>query len=941
MKQKLLFLLLGCLAALHSLAQYPTNPVQPSTTQDRLEAASVYQKLVDSSPFRGIETQNIGPTIMSGRVVDAAVDPNDPTHFFVAYATGGVWETINNGQSFTPIFDNNGYTIHCGALAVNWETKTIYVGTGEANSSRSSYPGFGIFKGHFEQASIEWTNLGLHASHHISRIVIHPLDSNLLYVAVMGNLFTESKDRGVYRSTDGGQHWEKALFVNENTGAVDLEINPQNPDQIMVAMWEKARRSWNFWESGEGSGVYVSSDKGETWQISSSLPHGKLIGRIGLSIADNGTCYALLDNQGKTDKKRQDNGEITKHSFVEMSKDSLQNLSDSTLNKFLRDNRFPKKYTSKVIKKMVRKDELTPRDLFDFLTDSNAALFDNPVTGAELYRSIDFGLTWTKTHQEVYDKVNYTYGYYFGTVHVNPKNDNEVYIAGVPLLKSVDGGSSFEFIGNSNVHSDHHLIWTNPNRPGHIINGNDGGINISYDGGKNWTKCNSPAVGQFYTVAVDENKRYNVYGGLQDNGVWKGPNSYTPSTRWHGEGIYPYSRLLGGDGMQIQIDEENDYVFTGYQFGHYYRIPKSGKRLYIHPTQDLKEPNLRWNWQTPILLSSHNPEILYMGSNKLHRSMNSGETFDEISGDLTNGLREGDVSYGTTTTISESVFKFGKLYVGTDDGRAHYSSDGGNNWIDISKKLPDHFWVKEVLASVHLEDQVYIVLNGHTLDNFESHVYCSKDNGLSWERIGKNLPNSPANTIIEDPNHDNIIYLGNDMGLFISIDYGQTFEVLGNIPPVAVHDLAIQKKHRDLVVGTHGRSIYKLQLESVYQYIDYQDSSFVLLDIAPITFRNFWGTMQYNWKISKPSATIKYFLEADSEVDLKVLDEEGNVLLERRIAGKKGYNVEELELSFKTNPAEQFKLGDDGWYYPNESSLKIRISQGEETRTKIVEIKSK
>ncbi|MDB4107778.1 glycosyl hydrolase, partial [Bacteroidia bacterium] len=862
LRQLMAFVLL-LLLSIASNAQYPTNPVKPSSEKERLAAVERRAELQTTSSYLGIEATSIGPTIMSGRVVDMAIDQYDTRHFFVAYATGGVWETKNNGQSFIPVFDANKYTIHCGALAVNWIEKIIYVGTGEANSSRSSYPGYGVFKCDFSIADPQlwknWENIGLASTQHISRIVLSPTDNKTIYVATMGSLFSPNKDRGVYKTIDGGNTWKQTLYIDNNTSAVDLEIDPKNPKRLYAAMWQKSRRAWNLWEGGLNSGVHISEDGGETWTKSKGFPTSKNIGRIGLSVSGN-TIYALIDNQGQYKKEATPSDELTKKSFQTMSLDSFKNLSDSILNEFLKQNRFPEKYKAKDIQKMVRKGELKPFDLYEYLHDENATMFEDPVKGAELHRSTDGGRTWAKTHQGVLENVCYSYGYYFGVVYTNPSQVRQVFIAGVPLLQSTDSGKTFTFAAGDNVHVDHHYIWVNPDNVNHLINGNDGGVNISYDGGVNWTKCNSPAVGQFYTVAVDNKKNYNVFGGLQDNGVWKGPNNYSYSTRWHQEGKYPYQRIAGGDGMQIQIDSRDNTVYTGSQFGHYYRISPDGKYHYFHPMHDLKTEKLRWNWQTPILLSSHNQDILYMGSNKLHRSMNKGKTFKVISPDLSNGAKKGDVSYGTISCISESPFKFGLIYAGTDDGNIQVTKDGGETWSKISSKLPKHLWVTEVISSMHKKKRVFVVLSGHTWDHYNSYIYSSEDYGNTWSQIGRKLPNESLNSLIEDPTNEDILYLASDAGVYISTNKGEDFEAFSKLPPVAVHDLVIQKDNRDLIVGTHGRSIYKIQLEPVYQSSTYLDSNFVFLEMDALKYNANWGKLKYDWSTQKPSKYFVFFL---------------------------------------------------------------------------------
>ncbi len=357
-------------------------------------------------------------------------------------------------------------------------------------------------------------------------------------------------------------------------------------------------------------------------------------------------------------------------------------------------------------------------------------------------RSDNGGKNWYKTHKMHLDGVYNTYGYYFGKVHVDPNDSDKIYTYGVPILTSNDGGKTFYRIGKENVHADHHDLWINPNKRGHLINGNDGGVNITYDDGKNWIKNNSTEVGQFYSINVDYQKPYNVYGGLQDNGVWMGPHNSIENKRWESSGSYPWKMILGGDGMEVQIDKNQpNIVYTGSQFGSYFRLDlDSNKRTFIKPRHKLGESPYRFNWQTPILLSSHNHDILYLGSNILHRSFNGGDKWENISSDLTKGGKPGNVPYGTITTISESQHKFGLIYVGTDDGLINVTKNGGSSWSRISDNLPQDLWTSKVYASTHDEATVFVSMNGYRWDDFTPYVYMSQDYGKSWTPINSNLP---------------------------------------------------------------------------------------------------------------------------------------------------------------------------------------------------------
>ncbi|MDA7567859.1 glycosyl hydrolase, partial [Flavobacteriaceae bacterium] len=658
------------------------------------------QSLVKNVPFT-----NIGPTIMSGRVVDFDVNPNNPNEFYVAYASGGLWYTNNNATSFVSIADN-APTQNMGDIAVDWDSETIWVGTGESNSSRSSYAGVGVLKSMDKGKT--WTNVGLTDSHHIGRVVINKNNTNEVVVGVVGHLYTSNSERGIFKTVDGGKTWNNVLFINDDVGIIDISVSPTNPNIMFASSWERNRKAWNFDGDGENSAIYKSTDAGDTWAKvttdESGFPVGKGIGRIGLTMFNNNTIYAILDNQFRRPERPKDTGSgLQKGAFTKMSVAAFSKLDNEELNQYLRRHRFALKYSAASIKKAVQEGSVKPSDLALYIENANSNLFNSQVIGAEVYKSSDGGLSWEKTHKDYIDGLYNSYGYYFGVIAVHPMNQNHIYILGVPLLKSVDGGVTFQSIGKENVHSDHQAIWLNPKVEGHLINGNDGGVNISYDNGKNWTKNNSPAVGQFYYITVDNQNPYNVYGGLQDNGVWFGPSDYSASKSWESRGQYPYKAIGGGDGMQVQVDSRNpNIVYSGSQFGNYSRQNlETGKRIRINPKHQLGEAPYRYNWQTPILLSPHNQDILYMGANKLLRSMNQGEDFEVISDDLTTGGKNGNVPYGTITTISESPFQFGLIYTGTDDGYINVTKNSGVAWTKISSTLPPNLWVSRVIASRH------------------------------------------------------------------------------------------------------------------------------------------------------------------------------------------------------------------------------------------------
>lgn len=909
----------------------------------------VQSTIAQSSLFNQVEAKNIGPTIMSGRVVDLAVNPKNPTEFYVAYATGGLWYTNNNGTSFSPVMDS-AETVNCGSVTVDWNSGTIWVGTGEVNTSRSSYAGVGVLKS--SDKGKTWENLGLKDSHHISRIWVNPSNLNEIVVAAVGHLYTTNKERGIYKSNDGGKSWKQTLFVAEDAGIIDLAVSKNNPQIMFAASWQKDRKAWHFDGDGEKSGIYKSEDGGTSWKLvttkESGFPANEGVGRIGLALFNENVIYAVLDNQNKRPKAASKN-KLTV--MLSSPGADIMEISSKELNNALKESGFRDKYRAENIKNWIADNHMEPKEVLQFLSDANKALFETEVIGCEVYKSEDGGKSWKKANQNYIDDMFYTYGYYFANISVDEKNQNRVYIGGVPLLFSEDGGKTFTAISKENVHADHHVTWVNPENPNHIINGNDGGVNISYDNGEHWIKCNNEALGQLYAVNVDYQENYNVYGGMQDNGVWFGSNNYSHNVAWHQEGKYPYQELIGGDGMQIQIDSRNpNVVFTGYQFGNYYRInQKEGKFDYITPKAPKGEKPYRFNWQTPILLSSHNQDILYMGSEFLHRSMNQGETWERISGDLTNGAKEGNVAFGTLTTISESKFQFGLLYTGSDDGKIHVSKDGGVSWQLISSNLPQNLWVSRVVASTHKKERVYATLNGYRNDIFESYAYVSEDFGVTWTSISNGLTEA-VNVIVEDSANENILYVGTDNGMFISLDKGATWQDFSNgMPNVAVHDAVIQTKAKELIVGTHGRSIYKMDISKVQELTkDVLAKNLHLFKVNDRTKSDRWGTQSYAWgKPSEPSQTIWFYANADGIVNISVKNESGLVVHTQKVEAKKGLNSFNFDYSIPKNVADNWskkdknikiKEAENKMFYLPIGKYKMTISKDKASESKSFEI---
>jgi photosystem II stability/assembly factor-like uncharacterized protein len=919
------------------------SPTSSDSIQQSLEKK---QQIMQSSLVKNVAFTNIGPTVMSGRVADVAVNPEETTEFYVGYASGGLWYTNNNGITFTPVLDNSP-TQNIGDIAVDWLSGTLWVGTGEKNSSRSSYAGIGMLKSTDKGAT--WRNVGLLDSHHVSRILINPKNVDEVIVGVIGHLYSSNTERGIFKTKDGGKTWSQPLFINKDTGIIDVAVAPENFNIMYAASWERDRKAWNFDGDGNHSGIYKSTDAGTSWNKiaeKSGFPTGNGVGRIGLAVFNENTVYALHDSQFRrpkdADKKASD--ELSKEDFKTMSNEGFLKLADKKLNTYLKNNGFQEKYLAENVKQMVRVGAVKPIDLAKYLEDANSMLFDTQVIGAEVFKTTNGGSSWKKTHDNFLDGVYSSYGYYFGEIRVDLQDENGIYVLGVPIIKSKDGGKTFASIGKENVHSDHQALWVNPKKAGHILNGNDGGLNLSYDDGDNWTKLNNPAVGQFYSVYADNQKNYKVYGGLQDNGVWVGPNNAKTDKLWKHTGQNPYQSIMGGDGMQVQVDDRNpDIVYTGYQFGNYYRIDRAaGTQEYIQPKHVLGENPYRFNWQTPIYLSKHNQDILYLGGNKLHRSLNKGDDWETISDDLTTGGKKGNVAFGTLTSISESPFQFGLIYVGSDDGYINVTKNGGGSWTRISNNLPQNLWVSRVIASKFKKERVYATLNGYRFDDFTTYIYVSDDYGQTWKNIGNNIPTSPVNVIREDSENENVLYVGTDNGLYVSLNSGGSWEAFSkNLPNVAVHDLVIQPTAKHLIVGTHGRSLYKANiapLQKMNAAVLAKDTH--VFAINTIRKSENWGRSWSQWrKANTPEVHIPFYSNAAKKRTITIYlgDVKVNSM---EVAADKGFNEAIFDVSFSKKGLKRYqtvykdfelKESKNGVFYLPKGKYTVKIGDSEST----------
>ncbi len=896
-----------------AVAQRP-RPQGPADAIARRASWERHRTLEQSTIFSGLAWRNVGPAVQGGRLVDIEGVPGEPYSFYVAYASGGVWKTTNNGVSFEPLFDEQPTSI-IGDIALDPSNpQTIYVGTGENNSSRSSYGGAGVFRS--DDGGATWRPIGLDDSDRIGRVLVDPENPRRLFVAALGKLYTPGGQRGVFRSLDAGETWTQVLRGDSTTGFADLTFEPGNSRVIYAAAWERSRRPWNFVEGGLGSGIYKSVDGGTSWQrLAGGFPRGEHVGRIGLtvSLSNPRVIYASVDNQAPLPEDEWDlgDGAITAKRLRGMSKEDFLLQDPEEIEDFLREYDLDPRLDAPTLLAAVSADSITVQDLLTALENANRQLFETDIRGIEVWRSNDAGASWRRTNPEPIRDVVYTYGYYFGQIRVAPDDPERIYILGVPLIESRDGGATFRQIAGRRVHADHQAFWIDPMFPQRIIIGNDGGLDMSFDGGESWLSLNSTAVGQFYTVAVDMAEPYNIYGGLQDNGVLKG------SSRTRLGITNDWERVGGGDGMYVQIDpRDNRTVYWGFQFGNYFRQGPDGRGR-VKPRNGIKETPLRYNWSSPIVLSTHNHDVLYFGANRVYRSMDKGETWTAISDDLTRSPNRGDVPFATITTLAESPQAFGLLWAGTDDGYVHVTR-GGFSWTDVSRGLPSDRWVSRVEPSNHVENRAYVSLNGYRDDDITPYLFRTDDLGATWRSIASGLPAEPINVVREDPGNPAVLYVGTDRGAYVSLDTGTTWQVAGSgLPHVAVHDLVIHPRDRELVAGTHGRSVWVLDVLPVQELSsDVRQSAIHVFPIEPLTFERSWRSRRSRWFFREedaPYRDIPFWVREASDVEWSILDSEGRPLRRGHLVAPTGVNTLRWDLLLDSDlalEAERQRVGD-------------------------------
>ena len=701
---------------------------------------------VDERLLSAFTYRNIGPFRMSARTSDIAVPRNpgkaDLYTFYVSFWTGGLWKTTNNGTTFTPVFDNQGvFAIGDVTLAPS-DPNIVWVGTGDAFTSRSSYAGNGVYKS--TDGAKTWKNMGLGDSHHIARIVVHPTNPDVVYVAAMGHLYSDNAERGVFKTTDGGRTWGKSLFVSERVGVIDLVMDPRDANVLYAAAYDKQRLPWQIVNGGPGSGIYKTTDGGASWtKLGNGLPEGR-IGRIGLDIflGNPDILYAVIENENSR--------------------------------------------TTPLVTTQGRGGGGAGGG-----PPSRASI------GGEVYRTTDAGRTWTKTSADDYD-VSPKGAYYFSQIRVDPADQNNIFVTQDGLRHSTDGGKTWDgYRMFPRMFGDVRTLWIDPDNPQRMIQGSDGGIAMSYDGGRTSDAYSNIPVGEIYTVSADLEDPYNIYAGLQDHEHWKGPSA----TGLNRVTVNDWFALGNGDGIVAQVDAKDDrWVYTTREYGNHTRFDqKFGYTTPIVPRRADGQPPYRFLWESPLVISPHNNSTLFAGAQVLLRSDDRGDHWTEISPDLSTNptdkiMREsegsvpGGIPWFAISSIAESPMTRGVIWAGTSDGKVHVTRDGGKTWADRTAAIVaaggrEDAYVTRVVASSRVPGRAYVSKSGYKFDDFRPYLYATEDYGATWTPITADLPNAPINVVYEDARNADLLFVGNDAGLFVSLDRGRHWVRMNNNMP--------------------------------------------------------------------------------------------------------------------------------------------------------------
>jgi photosystem II stability/assembly factor-like uncharacterized protein len=761
------------------------------------------QAQISTADLEAFRPRSIGPAVTGGRVHDVEALPLDPSTLFVATASGGLWKTTNRGITWRNVFEFMPVSTFGDVAISESDPHILYAGTGEQNNRQSTSWGNGVYRS--DDSGETWRHLGLVETRHIGKVEVHPSNPDIVYVAALGNLWAPSEERGVFRSTNGGRGWEKVLYIDEYTGVVDMVMDPSNPNVLYAATYQRLRRTWGFNGGGPGSGIYKTTDGGDTWtELSNGIP-GEDKGRIGLAISrSNPQILNALIEYGRPPGQGGGGG-----------------------GGGFGGGRRPA----------------------------------NPNQGT--YRTEDGGRTWSKVSDQNQRPM------YYSEIFIDPTNPNRVYALSTTSMKSEDGGRTWDRINaqptyDVGVHSDMHAMWIDPGDPEHFYLAGDAGLHETYDLGQSYRKINNFNIAQFYAIGVDMRDPYWVYGGLQDNHSFMGPSE---TRHWEGIVNDDWRQSGFGDGMYQQVDPENHrYLYTSSNGGSYTRLDtETGDALSISP-QPPPGVDYRFDWTSPSLVSRHDSRVVYVAGNRLFISRNRGESWertedlskqadrDELElmgvkgGAITISRNDGTSSYGEAVTLAESPLNPAILWVGMDDGNIQVSRDQGQTWTEVSENLPSDLrgtYPSRVLGSLRGEGAAYLTLDAHRDGDFDPYVFRTADFGESWENITNNLPTGSANVIIEQPDNPNVLFLGTEHALFVSFDAGGRWVKMPHFPTTHYDDLVIHPREKDLVAGTHGRSIYILEDTRPLAELPNAMADAQLFSIPRGTLKNYWKDTSY------------------------------------------------------------------------------------------------
>ena len=819
-------------------------------------AQPTYPDLLNQFPYR-----NLGP-FRAGAWVDAIAVAPKPYTFYAAVRTGGVWKTTNNGITFENVTDSAGLN-SIGAVAVApSDANTVWVGSGDNTVTRSAYYGNGMYKS--SDGGATWRNMGLADTQHIARIVIHPTNPNIVWVAALGHLFSPNAERGVFKTTDGGRTWSKVLYRATDTGAIDLIIDPRDPNVLYAALYQGMRHPWHLDDGGPESGIYKTTDGGSNWtKLTNGLPSGT-VGRIGIDIClqHPDTIYAVMDNF----------------------------------------NTLPANVTR---------------------PGRGGGRGGPQLIGGEVYRTDDAGHSWRRTSVEGED-VSRKAGYSFNQLRVDPVNPDRIYVTGSNMIASRDAGHTWtglnggsarggrgggDFTVFRDTFGDFRTLWIDPANPEHMLAGSDGGVSVTYDGGRTADHLFDIKAGEVYAIGLDNAQpAYNIYAGLQDHENWRGPvngpNGEVGIEDWVTTGI--------GDGMYNEPDSTGRYLYNTQEFGHPARVDQvEHTRTIITPPKPDNLPFLRYNWTAPIRVSPNDDKVIYTGAQVLFRSTDRGDTWKVISPDLTTNDASKitpppgtSIQFCTITTIAESHAQAGVIWVGTDDGKVQVTRDTGAHWFDATPKLtaagaPADAWVTRVYPSRFEAGIAYITKSRRRFDDYHPFVFRTADYGATWQDLSKGLP-SAANVIVEDTVQPALLFIGTDTGVYTSFNRGeQWWPLKSNMPVVPVQDLLIQAHASDLVAGTYGRGIWQTNIAPLRDMSgDFLKREVTLFPIVPFSSRpgRAWGNFRlygdrYPVTPNEPNAmTIVYYLAKDMPAAVTISDSSGKVIRKLTAPAKGGIN---------------------------------------------------